>query len=219
MTWHTASLVFILIRVFISIGGYDPRVYENLSTYNELCDVADSLKLKHATAKSVITAKAIPGDISILFLHSVPNAFKATLLSSSRLLVYTPRNEHFGIVPLEAMLAGIPVLAADEGGPTETVVDGETGWLRDVTKIEDWTQVMRLALADAKGEEKLKHMGRKGRKRVKAEFSKEKMAERLESEIQGMMHTERAPIFAGTSIILGLGVAGAVIGAMIWSLL
>ncbi|KAF2273511.1 UDP-Glycosyltransferase/glycogen phosphorylase, partial [Westerdykella ornata] len=174
-------------------GGYDPRVAENLHTYNELCELADSLKLKHATAKTVITAQSVPDDIAVLFLHSVPNAFKTTLLATSRLLVYTPRNEHFGIVPLEAMLAGTPVLAANEGGPTETVISGQTGWLRDVRKVGDWTEVMRIALEDGEGEERLKEMGRWGRERVISEFSKEKMAERLESEINQMMQKPTRP--------------------------
>ncbi|KAF2180055.1 glycosyltransferase family 4 protein [Zopfia rhizophila CBS 207.26] len=193
-------------------GGYDPRVVENLSTYTELCDLADSLKLKHATAKTVITAQRIPDDISVLFLHSVPSAFKSALLSTSRLLVYTPRNEHFGIVPLEAMLAGIPVLAANEGGPTETVISGQTGWLRDVKKVQDWTEVMRLALEDGAGEERLKEMGKWGRERVMTEFSKEKMAERLESEIQGMMNVARPPVVGSKIVAVGVGSLGSLVG-------
>ncbi|KAI4645701.1 Alpha-1,3-mannosyltransferase-like protein [Alternaria ventricosa] len=195
-------------------GGYDPRVAENVSTYTELCELADSLKLKHATAKTVITAQAIPDDISVLFLHSVPNAFKATLLSTSRLLVYTPLHEHFGIVPLEAMLVGTPVLAANEGGPTETVISGQTGWLRDVTKVQDWTEVMRIALEDGEGEERLREMGKWGRERVIAEFSKEKLAERLEMEIKNMKSKSmRPPLMPFAAVILAVGLMGALAAA------
>ncbi|KAF2268812.1 mannosyltransferase [Lojkania enalia] len=200
-------------------GGYDPRVPENLSTYTELCELADSLKLKHATAKTVITAQSVPDDISVLFLHSVPNTFKHTLLSTSRLLVYTPRNEHFGIVPLEAMLAGTPVLAANEGGPTETVISGQTGWLRDVKKVQDWTEVMRIALEDGDGEERLKEMGKWGKERVTSEFSKEKMAERLENEIQIMRRRVARPgivpdIFV---VLFVVGWIGALIALRVWA--
>lgn len=38
-----------------------------------------------------------------------------------------PPKEDFGIVPLEAMAAGTPVIAYGVGGATETVVDGVTG--------------------------------------------------------------------------------------------
>jgi alpha-1,3/alpha-1,6-mannosyltransferase len=198
-------------------GGYDPRVAENVSTYNELCGLADSLHLKHATAKNAVTAQAVPDDISIIFLHSVPNALKSTLLSTSRLLVYTPRNEHFGIVPLEAMLAGTPVLAANEGGPTETVVSGQTGWLRDVSEDNDWTEVMRIALEDGEGEQRLKEMGKWGRERVIAEFSKEKMAERLEMEISDMLKKqERPPLMPFAAMLVVVTLTGVLVAASLW---
>jgi alpha-1,3/alpha-1,6-mannosyltransferase len=198
-------------------GGYDPKVAENVTTYTELCQLADSLKLKHATAKTVITAQSILDDIAVLFLQSVPNAFKSTLLSTSRLLVYTPRNEHFGIVPLEAMLVGTPVLAANEGGPTETVVSGQTGWLRDVSKVQDWTEVMRIALEDGDGEQMLKEMGKWGKERVVAEFSKEKLAERLESEIGAMMRKgARPPLIPFALVIVTVGIMGALAATSMW---
>jgi alpha-1,3/alpha-1,6-mannosyltransferase len=198
-------------------GGYDSRVAENVSTYTELCELADSLQLKHATARTIITAQSIPDDISVLFLHSVPNAFKATLLSTARLLVYTPLHEHFGIVPLEAMLVGTPVLAANEGGPTETVISGQTGWLRDVSKVQDWTEVMRIALEDGDGEQRLKEMGKWGKERVVAEFSKEKLAERLESEIEGMMRKDaRPPLIPFAAVLFAVGLMGALAAVVMW---
>lgn len=50
------------------------------------------------------------------------------MLVSSALL-YTPDREHFGIVPIEAMFEGTPVIAVNSGGPKETVVHGKTGFL------------------------------------------------------------------------------------------
>lgn len=44
-------------------------------------------------------------------------------------LIYPPLNEDWGIVPIEAMAFGKPVLAVNSGGPKETVVDGKTGFL------------------------------------------------------------------------------------------
>jgi len=44
-------------------------------------------------------------------------------------MLYTPENEHFGIVPVEAMYCGCIVLACNSGGPTESIVDAQTGFL------------------------------------------------------------------------------------------
>ena len=49
--------------------------------------------------------------------------------STTRLSLENVRNEHFGIVPLEAMLAGRPVLACNSGGPVESIIHGVTGYL------------------------------------------------------------------------------------------
>ena len=104
------------VRLVVA-GGYDVRVPENDGCHRELETLAASLDLKSATAKNIVSAQAVPDDIEVLFLLSVPDQLKSSLLKTARLLIYTPSDEHFGIVPLEAMLAGVPVLAANSGGP------------------------------------------------------------------------------------------------------
>jgi alpha-1,3/alpha-1,6-mannosyltransferase len=197
-------------------GGYDHRVAENVSYLKELCELASHLGLRHVTAKTIVTALSVPSDIQVIFFLSVPNPVKEKLLASAKLLIYTPRNEHLGIVPLEAMLSGVPVLAANEGGPTETVVEGQTGWLRDVSKPEQWTEVMRTVLNGSLSDSSLQKMGYQGRQRVKHLFSKDKMASRLDEELTSILaNTTRPSIFGSYSsiwitillVLLGVGSA------------
>ena len=88
------------------------------------------------------------------------------------------------------MLAGVPVLAANSGGPLETVLDAETGWLRDVEKVEEWTDVMKQVLTEM-SDQQLGQMGTNGKRRVQEEFSETKMAKRLDDELEAMVTGRR----------------------------
>ena len=189
-------------------GGYDPQVRENVLYHHSLETLATSLSLTHATAKTLVSALSIPSSISVLFLLSVPSSLKSSLLNSARLLIYTPSNEHFGIVPLEAMLAGVPVLAANSGGPLETVLDPDTGWLRDVEKVQQWTDVMKTVLGDM-SEEQLWQMGENGKRRVREEFSETKMAKRLDEEIEAMVKGRRVLATELADVALSIPILGA----------
>ncbi|KAK0704753.1 hypothetical protein B0H67DRAFT_498290 [Lasiosphaeris hirsuta] len=190
-------------------GGYDHRVPENVAYHTELTALADSLSLRNATAATLISVLA-HDDVDVLFLLSVPNKLKETLLRSATLLVYTPSNEHFGIVPLEAMLRGVPVLAANNGGPTETVVEGVTGWLRDPGAVEEWTKVMDEVL-NGMGEEKLREMGRAGVERVRGRFADVQMAETLDG-IFDEMGAGKGII--SDELLFAIGMIGAVVGVL-----
>lgn len=113
------------------------------------------------------------------------------------------------------MLAGVPVLAANSGGPLETVVEGETGWLRDVQDVAAWTQVMREVVS-VKGDEELALMGERGKDRVQREFSASRMAARLDAEISALLQGgERKQTAEVPDILLRIGAAGVLVVAVL----
>ncbi|MHA1996636.1 MAG: glycosyltransferase, partial [Promethearchaeota archaeon] len=50
------------------------------------------------------------------------------LYGDSKLLAFLPRNEPLGLVVVEAICAGVPVVGYNSGGILETVIDGKTGF-------------------------------------------------------------------------------------------
>ena len=69
------------------------------------------------------------------------------LLTNTDILLYTPENEHFGIVPVEAMHLGCIVIACDSGGPLESIKHGETGFLRKPDSAIWAQQILSIDIA------------------------------------------------------------------------
>ena len=196
-------------------GGFDPRVAENASTLTSLRDTATRLNLSHATFQGSDTAGLTAATNPVLFLLSVPDTLKQRLVASASLLIYTPQNEHFGIVPLEAMLARVPVLATNTGGPLETIYDGRTGWLRGPEKVEQWTEVLRKPLIPSSADG-LRVMGERGRERVVSEFSQTKMTEALDREVRRLCEGTgpRPRMLSMWFIVVVVAVTVAIMGAV-----
>jgi glycosyltransferase involved in cell wall biosynthesis len=73
-------------------------------------------------------ARGLDGTERIEFLGRVEEAERDRLLGQARALLF-PGEEDFGIVPVEAQAAGVPVIAYGVGGARESVLDGRTGVL------------------------------------------------------------------------------------------
>jgi glycosyltransferase involved in cell wall biosynthesis len=95
------------------------------------------------------------------------------LLRSADLVACTPWYEPFGIVPLEAMACGVPVVATAVGGIRDTVVDDVTGHLvppRDPRALGD-------AIAGLlRDRVRRKALGAAGRERARARYTWDRVA-------------------------------------------
>ena len=89
--------------------------------------------------KRIIVASAGPeleklkqladGKKNITFAGPVDDSQLKDLVGNAIATLYIPREEDFGMSPVESMAAGKPVLGVAEGGLLETIIPGETGIL------------------------------------------------------------------------------------------
>jgi len=96
------------------------------------------------------------------------------------------RKEEFGLSLLEALAAGLPVVAPDRGGPPTFVEDGKTGFLADTTDLAALRTGLRRAASVRLNEAR----AARARSRVEQDFTIEAMAGRL---VELYEHVTRRP--------------------------
>lgn len=73
---------------------------------------------------------------NIEFMGEVSDEEKNKLLAGAKGFVIASEDEDFGIAPVEAMMAGTPVISHRSGGPMETIIEGKTGMFFDEFSTE-----------------------------------------------------------------------------------
>jgi len=83
-------------------------------------------------------------------------------------------DEGFGLPPVEAMAAGLPVVSSRSGTLVETVVDGKTGILVEKNNADELARALLLLLNN---DDQREFMGRAGRERALRYFTWDRIAE------------------------------------------
>jgi glycosyltransferase involved in cell wall biosynthesis len=139
-------------------GGQDPEA-------RRLMDLARDLGVAaHVELRGQVPREAMPG-----------------IFRSADAVVCTPWYEPFGIVPLEAMACGVPVVAAAVGGLTDSVVDQGTGLHVPPKDPEAIADAIGTLLASPDLRTKL---GQAGERRAKARYSWSRVAAETEKAYQ-----------------------------------
>jgi glycosyltransferase involved in cell wall biosynthesis len=139
-------------------GGPEPALLfaepeaERLCSIAEECGVADRVTLLGGVSRTRMPA----------------------LMSGADLVLSVPRYEPFGIVPVEAMACGTPVVATAVGGQLDTVADGVTGVLVPPDEDHDLGGTVRELLDDP---DRLTRYGAAGRRRVLARYTWDRVAD------------------------------------------
>lgn len=96
--------------------------------------------------------------------------------------------EPYGLVNIEAMACGVPVVAVAEGGPTELCVQGETALL---VSPNDPVATAKAVLTLLRNPERARAMGMAGRRRAERLFDRSLCVKALEAIYEGICGEER----------------------------
>ncbi len=128
-------------------------------------------------------------DGVVWIAEMLPRADVIAILTAGTVFVCPSVYEPLGIVNLEAMACGLPVVGTATGGIPEVVADGQTGWLVPIEQVQDGTGTpvdpdryvadLAVALTEAVSDPaRARQRGEAGRQRAVAEFSWTSIAER-----------------------------------------
>jgi glycosyltransferase involved in cell wall biosynthesis len=129
-------------------------------------------------------SKKLGVDKHIKFAGFVGDSFKKALFyKSADIFAFPSLSEIFGIVNLEAMACGIPIVASKVGGIPDVVKNGENGLLVPPRDSEDLADAVIYLLENKDIREQ---MGKNGRKKAK-DYSWETIAEDTEKVYEGLI--------------------------------
>ena len=168
----------------LSVGRFDdPRkdVRLLLDAYDRLCRAMPG-------APELVLVGRAPGAADLAYLATLPIAGRVRVVTDvaldvlaewyrgATLFVLSSEEEGFGMVILEAMASGVPVVATDCGGPAVTVIPGETGWRTPVGDAPALAEAMERVLADPA---EARRMGEAARAKVERDFTLEVAGDRF----------------------------------------
>lgn len=110
----------------------------------------------------------------------------AELFSAADVFLLPSEKESFGLVALEAMAAGVPVVGSNAGGIPEVVVHGETGFLTSIGDVEGMARYALQLLTDSD----LHHqVAKAARRRAEDMFSATEQLSRYEDLYERLLHS------------------------------
>ncbi len=130
--------------ILTHISNFRPvkRVLDVVKIFNKVLDQIDSRLLLVGDGPDRTSAEKICRDFGIedkvVFLGKVKNPIEPLMISD--LFILPSEAESFGLAALEALAAGVPVIATNAGGLPELVEDGVSGFLCKVGDVDSMAE-------------------------------------------------------------------------------
>lgn len=179
-------------RVVLYVSRMSPRKGPHilLNAFQNLSKEMDDVTLVMAGSGEMLPflraqAKFLGIDDRVRFLGYVDDSLLPRLFGMADVFVLPSTTaEAFGIVILEAMAAGVPVVATDVGGIPEIIMNSESGLLVPPGNELELRNAIQKLLLD---EELAKRFGSNGRRAVEERYSWKKVTEGIEKAYENVM--------------------------------
>jgi glycosyltransferase involved in cell wall biosynthesis len=127
----------------------------------------------------------------VTLLGTIPRRDLVDRYRRAAIFCLPSRQEGFGIVFLEAMACGKPIIAARAAAVPETVADGETGLLVDPDDSQALARAMARLLADADLRRAMGEAGRRRAEQYRADQVAESFLARVHAVLDGLLEPHR----------------------------
>jgi len=161
-------------KTLMHISNFRPvkRIRDVVSIFAEVASTVDSRLILVGDGPDAPVARELAKQLGVLdritFVGVVDRV--APLLAAADLFLLPSSTESFGLVALEAMASGVPVIASDVGGIPEVVEHGVSGFL---SPVGDVSRMAMHAIDLLQNEEKLCRFGRAARQRAVTYFDRQ----------------------------------------------
>ncbi len=181
----------------------DERVLMHISNFRPVKRVEDIIKIFHLIDKKITSKLVLIGDgpdLSKALLLSRDfgiedkvvslggQDYVENLLPLADLFLLPSDQESFGLVALEAMSCGVPVIATRTGGLPEVVIDGENGLLSPLGDVELMSQKGIELLSD---ENRLNRFRENCRKRAVEKFDSKLIVPKYEKYYEKIVNSKQ----------------------------
>jgi len=175
-------------KTLMHISNFRPvkRIRDVVSVFAKVNASIDSRLILVGDGPDAPVAREVGEELGVLdrmkFVGIVDRV--APLLNAADLFLLPSSTESFGLVGLEAMASGVPVIASDVGGIPEVVVDGETGYLAPVGDVD---RMAARAIELLRSEETRRRFGAAGRQRARTSFNYRDVVPQYEALYERML--------------------------------
>jgi len=170
------------------ISNFRPvkRIRDVVSIFAHVSEEIDSRLILVGDGPEIPIAREMGENLGLLdrmvFVGVVDQV--APLLNAADLFLLPSSTESFGLVALEAMASGVPVIASDIGGIPEVVEHGLTGYLAPVGDVE---RMAAYAVELLRDEERRCQFGSAAKARARSNFNYEDIVPEYEALYENLL--------------------------------